>query len=353
MSIPMKSAMVSLLLLPLTVAAEPNVDLAVAFLKQTQNEDGSWGDREIVGVTGLVLTAMVDSGVAADDSSLTEGFAFLRSNARESGGIHPEDSLHRNYDTALSLVAFQKLGLTGDEGIRQRAIAFLKGLQWDEGEGLNPNDVAYGGAGYGSKSRPDLSNTQVLIDALKQSGLTADDPVMQKALVFISRTQNLESEHNATIFAGLVNDGGFYYTPAAGGSSQAGQTENGGLRSYASMTYAGLKSLVYAGLSKDDPRVKAATDWIRKHYTLEENPGLKQQGLFYYYLTFAKTMDALESETFVDAAGESHDWAAELRDVLAAKQNTDGSWSNPADRWMEGDKRLVTAYALIALGNLP
>lgn len=345
----MKTLVASLLFLPLAVTAAPNVDLAVAFLKQTQNEDGSWGDREIVGVTGLVLTAMVDSGVPDDDASLSEGFAFLRSNVRESGGIHSAGTTHRNYDTALSLVAFQKLGKPGDEGIRERAVAFLKGLQWDEGERLNPNDVAYGGAGYGGKSRPDLSNTQVLIDALKQSGLTADDPVMQKALIFISRTQNLESEHNTTVFAGLVNDGGFYYSPAAGGSSQAGQTENGGLRSYASMTYAGLKSLVYAGLSKDDPRVKAATEWIRKNYTLEENPGLKQQGLFYYYLTFAKTMTALGNDTFVDAAGESHDWASELREVLTAKQGADGSWSNPADRWMEGDKRLVTAYALIAL----
>ena len=39
------------------------------------------------------------------------------------------------------------------------------------------------------------------------------------------------------------------------------------------MTYAGLKSFLYAGVSKDDPRVKAAVEWVRKHYTVTENPG--------------------------------------------------------------------------------
>ena len=40
------------------------------------------------------------------------------------------------------------------------------------------------------------------------------------------------------------------------------------------MTYAGLKSMMYAGLGKDDPRVKAAWGWIQKNYTVDENPGL-------------------------------------------------------------------------------
>ena len=58
------------------------------------------------------------------------------------------------------------------------------------------------------------------------------------------------------------------------------------------MTYAGLKSMIYAGLTADDPRVKAAYDYITKHYTLDENPGLGQQGLYYYYQTFAKALAA-------------------------------------------------------------
>ncbi len=172
---------------------------------------------------------------------------------------------------------------------------------------------------------------------------------MQKALVFVSRCQNLESAHNTTKFASKVNDGGFFYTVAAGGSSPAGKTADGGLRSYGSMTYAGLKSMIFAGLTAKDPRVKAASDWIRRNYTLSENPGMGQQGLFYYYDTFAKTLAALKIDEFDDAQGKKHDWRKELADQLFPLQQPHGSWVNPKERWLEGDPNLSTAYALLAL----
>src|SRR5581483_10112438 len=108
-----------------------------------------------------------------------------------------------------------------------------------------------------------------------------------------SRCQNLKGEFNDQPWAGKVNDGGFVYTAANGGQTFAGKADDGGLRSYASMTYAGLKSMIYAGLNADDPRVKAASQYIRKHYTLDENPGLGQMGLYYYYHTFAKALAML------------------------------------------------------------
>ena len=48
------------------------------------------------------------------------------------------------------------------------------------------------------------------------------------------------------------------------------------------MTYAGLKTFLFAGEGKEDPRVKAAIGWIKRHYTLDENPRQKDAGLFYY-----------------------------------------------------------------------
>ena len=56
------------------------------------------------------------------------------------------------------------------------AVEFLKKLQWDEGEGKTPKDDFYGGAGYDSKSRPDLSNTQFFLDALKAAGVPQGRP---------------------------------------------------------------------------------------------------------------------------------------------------------------------------------
>src|SRR5690606_33265945 len=143
-----------------------------------------------------------------------------------------------------------------------------------------------------------------------------------------------------------IDDGGFYYTVADGGESKAGTEPNGGLRSYGSMTYAGLKSMIYAGLSQDDPRVAAAVSFLRKHYSLADNPGVGQQGLFYYYQTMAKALDALGEAKFADDSGTQHDWQRELIVKLSELQQPDGSWVNPTTRWMEGDPNLVSGYAL-------
>ena len=168
---------------------------------------------------------------------------------------------------------------------------------------------------------------------------------------FVSRCQNLESPANNSEFAAKINDGGFYYTVADGGESKAGNEPNGGLRSYGSMTYAGLKSMIYAGVGADDPRVEAAVTFLRKHYSLDDNPGVGQQGLFYYYQTMAKALDAFGDANFTDASGTEHDWKTELLAKLSELQLPDGSWVNPNTRWMEGDPNLVSGYALLALAH--
>ncbi|QDU40524.1 hypothetical protein Mal4_48820 [Maioricimonas rarisocia] len=323
---------------------------AVDFLRTTQADDGSWTTPTVPGITALATVSLLKSGVSVDDPTVAKGLAFLEGLAKEDGGLYYEESRHRNYETAIAVMALQAANADGryDDRIR-KAIGFLRGLQWDETEDIDPSDPAYGGAGYGRHQRPDLSNTQFFMEALQSAGVGKDDPAMQKALIFVSRCQNLESEHNTTPFASKIDDGGFYYTPAAGGTSQAGTNPDGGLRSYASMTYAGLKSMIYAGLTEDDERVQAAREWIGRHYTLEENPGMGQQGLFYYYHTFAKTLSVLGEDVLVDEDGTRHDWRAELTDRLVSTQQDNGSWVNPTDRWYEGDPNLVTAYALLAL----
>ena len=173
---------------------------------------------------------------------------------------------------------------------------------------------------------------------------------MQKALIFVSRCQNLESEHNTTQFAAKVNDGGFYYTIAAGGQSQAGNTPDGGLRSYGSMTYAGLKSMIYAGVSRDDPRVKAAYEWIRQHYTLDENPGMGDNGLYLLlpHVRQSARRDRRRTSSSTPTASRTTG-ARELAEQLVSLQKADGSWVNTSARWLEGDPNLVTAYSLLAL----
>ncbi|MEZ6087683.1 MAG: prenyltransferase/squalene oxidase repeat-containing protein [Pirellulaceae bacterium] len=314
--------------------------------------DGAYTPQTGAGVTSLCVAAVLQNQPAMVDApSIKKSLSYLEQLVQPDGGIYVTDSLHRNYETSLAVQAFSLANRDGKyDPILKKAEAYLRGIQWDDSEEIDASDPAFGGAGYGRHKRPDLSNTTFFMDALKSLGAGEDDPAIQKALVFVSRCQNLESQYNNTPHADKVGDGGFYYTPAAGGQSQAGQTPEGGLRSYGSMTYAGLKSMIYAGLSKDDQRVKAAMDFIRKTYSLENNPGMGDAGLYYYYHTFAKALDAAEVKTLEDASGEKHDWAQELSKVLVSLQAEDGAWVNTKnDRWLEGDRNLVTAYALMAL----
>ncbi|MSR60184.1 MAG: hypothetical protein EXS05_21525 [Planctomycetaceae bacterium] len=331
---------------PLTAARKKGLE----FLRTTQAADGSWTSPTAPGIAGLVTAAMIKGGAKPDDPAVARALAHLSSFVQEDGGIYELKSAHRNYETSICLLAFH--AANRDRRYDQRiadARDFLKKLQWDDSEGVAADDPKFGGAGYGNSQRPDLSNTAFLLEALKAAGVDKDDPAMQNALIFVSRCQNLESEHNTTPFASKVNDGGFYYTPAAGGNSQAGPTDNGGLRSYASMTYAGLKSMIYAGLGPDDPRVAAAVKWVQKHYTLDENPGMGQQGLLYYYHTIARALDAMQMQRIADNNGVEHDWRRELREHLLSLQKENGSWVNPEKRWMEGDPNLATAYVLLTL----
>ena len=335
---------------PDSPSATAMIDRAVKFLRPRQDAKGGWSTQREPGITALVVTAVLRSGeVTPADPMVTRALTYLEGFIGAKGGL--SEALHANYSTSIALVAFQQANVKGRyDRVIKAGQDFLRTMQWDESEGKTRDDAFYGGAGYGgSNSRPDLSNTAFFIEALRDTGLPADDPNLQKALVFVSRCQNLKSEFNDQAWAGKVNDGGFVYTAAQGGSSMAGKEADGGLRSYASMTYAGLKSMIYAGLAREDPRVKAAFTYISHHYSVDENPGLAQQGLYYYYHTFAKTMSVLDTPTITDASGVSHEWRSELISALAKRQQPNGSWVNPADRFMEGDPNLVTAYALLAL----
>ncbi len=364
------AALLVLLTLTTDGAAEPEkkadpkewdrvVDRAIAYLKSTQEAEGSWSSKASPGVTGIVVTGMLETGkVTRDDPSIKKALKYIEGLVnREAGhiaGKNPRVGL-QNYVTCVNVMALVAADKDSYKAVVGDATKFLKKLQWDEGEGKNDKDDFYGGAGYDSKSRPDLSNTQFFIDALIAAGVPRDDPALQKALIFVSRCQNLKGEHNDQKWAGKINDGSFVYSAAGGGSTKVTDdpTADGSLPGYGSMTYAGIKSMIYCGLPKNDERIKKAWEWIQKHYTVERNPGMPgvraEWGLFYYYHTMAKTLSVMGVDEVVDAKGDKHDWRADITAALAKRQKDNGSFINEKERWMEGDANMVTGYALMAL----
>jgi squalene-hopene/tetraprenyl-beta-curcumene cyclase len=336
------------------------VDKAVEYLKQHQGADGAWSEAKSPGVTGIALTGMLETGkVTAKDPSAEKALKYIESliNRKEGhiAGQDPKVQL-KNYVTCVNVMALQAADRESYKQVVNDAVKFLKNLQWDEGEGKDSKDDFYGGAGYDSKSRPDLSNTQFFIDSLVAAGVSKDDPALKKALIFVRRCQNFKGEGSDQPWQSKIDDGTFIYSPAAGGQTKTQDKPNddGGLPGYGSMTYAGIKSMIYCGVSKDDDRVKRAFEWIKKNYSVEKNPGMPDLrahwGLFYYYHTMAKTLDLMGVDEIEGADGKKHDWRAEITAALAKLQKPDGSWVNN-DHWMESDPNLVTGYALMALSH--
>ena len=327
---------------------EAAIQRGLQFLLAQQAKDGAWGDGN-VGITALCTLALLEGGMTSGDAPVQRGIACLLQHQHNDGGIY--DVGLKNYTTSIALMVLVKAQPTDYAIPIRRAKGYLLERQWDEPESIDKNHAWYGGAGYGKHERPDLSNTAYFLEALHEAGIPKDHPVWAKAAVFLSRTQD-RSESNAGVFVG-TDSGGFIYTPHGGGESKAGTVDlpggQKGLKAYASMTYAGFKSFIYADLDRDDPRVQAALDWIRRHWSFEENPELGDQGLYYYYQTAAKALQAWGEDTILDARQHPHDWRHELAEAVLARQQDDGSWVNDADRWFEGYPPVPTSYAVIAL----
>ena len=329
---------------------EQAIARGIAYLTSQQAEDGSWAKGNI-GITALCTQALLASGKTIQEEPVRKAVDFLARQQADDGGIH--DVGLENYTTSIALVVLVKADPKTYADPIEKAKAYLIAHQWDETESIDLGNPWYGGAGYGQHERPDLSNEAFFLEAMHQAGVPKDHPLWKKARVFLSRSQD-RSESNDGVFVG-TDGGGFVYSPHGGGESKAGTVDlpNGqkGLKAYGSMTYAGFKSFVYAGLSRDDPRVLAARDWIRRHWTFDENPELGQQGLYYYYMTAARALAAWGEPAIMDVRRRTHDWRAELSDSILRRQRENGCWFNEADRWFEGKAIAVvpTSYCILAL----
>jgi squalene-hopene/tetraprenyl-beta-curcumene cyclase len=326
-------------------------DKGIEFLRvKGQAADGSFSKQVGTGVTALAATALLRHGRSPDDPTVAKALKFLADSVQPTGGIHLPNGRLKTYETCVAVVCFEEANRDHRyDKILKDADKFLKELPFDAAEGHDPSSFYFGGAGYGGQGRPDLSNTAYLIDALKSTGNSPDTEAIKNALTFVSRCQNLESEHNTTPFASKINDGGFYYSPIPGRGEDADVA--GGLRSYGAMSSSGLKSMVFAGVKQDDPRVKAVVKWIGKHYDLKSHPGQGSSGLYYYYHTFAKALDAFGQDSIEDDRGQKHDWRKDLIDELASRQREDGSWVNSNQQFFESDANLSTSFALLALSH--
>jgi len=346
-----------------------SVERGLNFLRAKQNKTtGQWGEAEPVAITGLAITGfMLDPNRKAGDpvpAEIEAATRYLISNAKPDGSICVK--ARATYNTALALTALLLNNKPENEAVMLAARRYLVTRQLDldeKGKQDNPTD---GGIGYGEEkaTHADLSNTTFALEALYYSqSLLADKGDAAKgepqlnfgaAIDFIQRCQNRPESNKSTWVSKDPKDaGGFIYNPT---ETRGAKVENPdgtiSLRSYGSISYAGLLSFIYAGLDKNDPRVKAVIEWLQANYTVAENPGLGAQGLFYYYHTMSKALSIAQIDYIKTKDGKIIDWRADITAKLLNLQKGDGSWANAEGRWMESDPVLTTSYILMALGRI-
>jgi squalene-hopene/tetraprenyl-beta-curcumene cyclase len=347
----------------LDISAERDVKDAAAlglrWILAKQDPAGSWCDDPAI--TGLVLSAILraDPPDSVRHTAIRKGFDYLMPFIHSDGSIYKIEGL-KNYTTSIILRTFKD----GNDPLYSSAIRnaekFLISIQFNEEHGYTEDSLQYGGIGYGTLkpgSRPDLSNLQWtlmgLTDAKKvevekprtdeeRQIMKAKKQFMSRVSVYLKKCQNLSSVNPKY---SAYNDGGFMYSPA--------ESKAGDKKSYGSMTYAGLLSMIYIDLNRSDPRIQAAYHWIQRNYTVEENPGMQSQGLFYYYHTLAKALHAYGSPTITDTKKVTHNWGSDLTNKLMALQNGEGYWKNEVSpRWKEDNPVLVTAYAILTIEEI-
>lgn len=342
----------------------------LGFLAKQQNaETGAWGEAEPVALTALALACNMADPDRKPSDPLTpaqaKGYAFLLKNVQPDGGIYVK--ARANYNTSLALMALV-LHPKADENLQAilKARRFLIGHQVDldeKGKADNPLD---GGIGYGDDKgmHADLSNTHFTLEALKYAdSFLADrgdtlknEPKLNfaAAIEFVQRCQNRpESNKQPWVSTDPKDYGGFIYGPTETRGPKVDENGRVAMRSYGSISYAGLMSFIYAGLDENDPRVKAAITWLSQNFTLDENPGLGADGQFYYYHTMAKALSAAKLDQLTLKDGKKVEWRNELVKKLLNTQQGDGSWANAkAGRWMESDPVLVTSYSLMSMGYM-
>ena len=337
------------------------IDRGLDWLAANQKDDGSWSDPNFPALTALPTWAFARSNHQSSKTAVPKAVAFLKSNVQPDGGIYRKVPGRKggglgNYNTAICMTALHGTGDKSLTRIVQNARTFIA-------QGQHRGDDLYtGGFGYdkaNNRAYADLMNTLYAAEAMRLTQDVEDTrPASEKkaeidwkaTAEFVSKLQN-----NAA--AGKDHEGGFISMPS---ESKAGSTtnENGVevLRSYGSMTYAGMLALIYADVDRDDPRVRSAFDWSCKNWTLDENPGMGAQGLFFFYNIISRSLSASGADMVPEKDGTYINWRKELARRIISMQtiepNGQGYWINKEGRFWERNSVLVTAYSILALEQL-
>ncbi len=345
------------------ISVQNEIDAAINrgldWLAAEQNPDGSWSNTNFPALTALPMMAFINSDYPGKGKVLDKASKFLLSCVQKDGGIYIDNTVRKggglsNYNTSISMLALYMMKNPSFNQTILNARIFVAKSQ------LFGDTEFAGGFGYDSarnRNYTDLLNTYYAVQAMSLTkGIEESRPSNEtKASIDWSGVRKYIEKMQNKPDTGEDNAGGFFYKP---GESKAGTTNINNkvvLRSYGSITYAGIMALLYSDVSRDDPRVISALDWASNHWTLEENPNMGDQGLFFFYNIITKTLDAANVNVITTPNNQHINWKKQMAEKLISTQkveNGKGYWLNDTGRFWENDKVLDTAYSLTALEAL-
>lgn len=365
--------------------ARAGIEKGLDWLLEKQQTNGVWSSAQNPALTAMPAWALSASGREKDGAAIAKAVAHVKSCARDDGGIYVvvpgrRGGSYGTYNTAICMTALHYCDPVGSTRILQKAREYVASTQLTgaEGEGGNTGGFGYEAATSARAGGADLNNSAWVISAM---ALTADveesrpagekraDIDWEAALGYVDRMQVKAGAKGAD----PDDAGGFLYrlpdrglppstipaAPRGGATNQLPRSSNPSLpsstrpplRSYGSITYSGLLSMLYARVGRDDPRVVSAIDYARRHWTLSENPGQGQQGVYFYYTIMARALALLDVDQLppVKDGDAPIAWRDELVEKVLSLQKEDGSWVNENNRWFENDAVLTTSYAVLTL----
>lgn len=370
------------------------------WLKSMQKENGSWGEENFPAMTAFGLWIFARSDHPDKTNICAKAAKFVAGFAQADGGIYKPATGGRGsgglstYNTAICMTALHLYDQAQFAQIVLKAREFMAHSQ------LQGDSPGAGGFGYDQRRPSPPSKADIVrmaTERAKKEGKPAptDDEIvtlmthMAKmgeqggradlsntgwALMAMRYTQGVEDLRPAgskrvdvdwaaatNFIAGLQNQdqddaehyGGFGYEQHGerGGTFVAKKEGIVKLLGYGSMTYAGMESMIYAQVGRNDPRVTSSLKWAARHWSVDENPGMGTKGLFYYYNIMSKALGLVGSDVIQGENGKQIPWKKELVAKLAAIQRADGSWVNQDGQFWENNPVLVTSYVVLTLQN--
>lgn len=323
-------------LTPHEEAINTAIENGLVWLRANQNTDGSWnayGGYRVAGA-GMATLAFLEQGYDESDPAVADGIAYILSKQQADGSISSGWG-DENYETSCAIWA---LAATGNyQNKIANAVDWLVKNQWDEAEPskCDESDEKYwGGFGYDWDDRPDLSNSQFSLIALRAAELDPASPTWSKAITFTQRCRGTEN--------------GFIYLP--------GESLAGGTTSYGSMTAAGVWALRLCGRPTEDEYVQGGLNWLKDNYAYDTNPILSWMH-YYYIWSAAKAflICDIKGEIGGEIPVEPEDdpafdpgWYYDFSKYLVGEQNPDGSW-NREETFTDTFWALLTLQKAVAI----